>query len=120
MTPLGQFLRRERQDRGQLLGQMAKRLGMSSPYLSQIETGKRAIPEGFEKKATKVLGLSAAESNELARAAALSRGQYNIELEGDASIDDRALAFDLAVCFARLSTDEKQRIHEIVRGTENA
>lgn len=120
MTPLGEFLRRERQERGQLLGHMAKELGMSSPYLSQIETGKRTIPDGFEAKVARVLNLSASERNELERAAALSRTEYQIEMDRDASVADRALAFDLMTSFARLSPAEKQSIHNIVRGKNNA
>lgn len=120
MTPLGQFLRRERQERGQLLGQMAQKLGMSSPYLSQIETGKRAVPEGFETKVARTLGLSASERNELARAVALSQSEYQIDIGQNADVADRALAFDLMTSFARLSPSEKQSIHNIVRGKTDA
>lgn len=119
-TPLGEFLRRERQERGQLLADMAKALSVSSPYLSQIETGKRAIPDWFEDKVTRVLGLSATEANELRRRTALSRGQYSIGLDQDADMQDRELAYNLAVSFARLSPDKKEQIRRIIGDNRDA
>lgn len=53
--------------------QAAARLGVSQPYLSLLEKGKRALPEEFVKKAVRALGLPAtklplAETPELRRA----------------------------------------------------
>lgn len=120
MTPFGKFLRRERQERGLLLGELAKLLGISTPYLSQIETGIRAIPEGFEEKVARQLGLPLQEANELMRAAALSRSQYEIAIEAGAPDEDRALAHDLALSFARLSPEVKSRIHRLLRENDDA
>lgn len=120
MTPIGQFLRRERQERGQLLAQMAGALGVSSPYLSQIETGKRPVPDGFEERVTRILGLSMADAKELQRAAALSRSNFQIGVRSDAAFEDRALAYDLAVGFARLSPEKKQRIRSIIGESPDA
>lgn len=120
MTPIGQFLRRERQERGQLLAHMASALGVSSPYLSQIETGKRPIPEGFEDKVARILGLSMSDAKELERAAALSRSEYQIGLHPDAAYEDRALAYDLAMGFARLSPEKKQKIRKIIGENHHA
>lgn len=120
MTPFGKFLRRERQDRGLLLGDMAKTLRISIPYLSQIETGNRAIPEGFEEKIINAYSLPLAEANELRRSAALSRSEYEIRIEAGTPDEDRALAYDLAMSFARLSPEAKKRIHDLIKGTGNA
>ncbi len=120
MTPFGRFLRRERQERGLLLGDMAKVLKISTPYLSQIETGIRAIPEGFEDKVIRGYSLSSNEGNELRRAAALSRSEYEIAIEAGASDEDRALAHDLALSFARLTPETKNRIHNLLKGNDNA
>lgn len=120
MTPFGKFLRRERQERGLLLGDMAKKLNISTPYLSQIETGIRAIPEGFETKVAREFALPPHEANELHRAAALSRSQYEIAIESGAPDEDRALAYDLAMSFARLTPEMKTRIHNILKEGGNA
>lgn len=115
MTPFGQLLRRERQDRGLLLGDLAKLLKISTPYLSQLETGLRFVTDGFEEKVVEALSLTPNDANELARAAALSRSQYHISLKKDAPIDDRALAHELSYSFARLTPDGKNELRRIIR-----
>jgi transcriptional regulator with XRE-family HTH domain len=115
VTPFGQLLRRERQDRNLLLGDLAKLLKISVPYLSQLETGQRFVPDGFEDKVIKALSLSPTDANELQRAAALSRSQFSIDLRKDASVEDRALAHDLAASFARLSPEAKAKLRNLLK-----
>lgn len=116
MTPFGKLLRRERQDRDLLLGDLAERLKISIPYLSQLETGQRFVPDGFEDKVIKALSLTPTEANELQRAAAVSRSQYTLTLTRETTPEDRALAHDLAESFARLSPEAKKRLRKILRG----
>lgn len=115
MTPFGQLLRRERQDRNLLLGDLAKLLRISTPYLSQLETGQRFVPDGLEDKVIKALSLTPNEANEMQRAAALSRSQYTVTLRKDACPDDRALAHDLAESFARLSPEGKAKLRKLLQ-----
>jgi transcriptional regulator with XRE-family HTH domain len=115
VTPFGHLLRRERQERKLLLGDLAARLAISVPYLSQLETGKRFVPEGFEEKIVNELSLAPDDANALRRAAAQSRSQYTLTLGTDADPDDRALAYDLAECFARLAPETKRNIHDLIR-----
>lgn len=42
---LGQFIRSKRKGKNITLMQLAKKTGLSQPYLSQIENGKRDIPK---------------------------------------------------------------------------
>lgn len=119
MTPFGKLLRRERQDRNLLLGDLAKLLGISTPYLSQLETGRRFVPDGFEDKVIKALSLGQNDANELIRAAALSRGEYHISLGKDASVEDRSLAAELADSFARLSPEAKKQLRDVITGKNN-
>ena len=44
MTPFGLKLRQLRQDKGITMAMMAKTLGITSAYLSQLETGKKGQP----------------------------------------------------------------------------
>lgn len=114
VTPFGQLLRRERQERKLLLGDLAKLLKISTPYLSQLETGQRFVPDGFEDKVIKALSLNPNEANELHRAAAVSRSQYTLDLDKNASTDDRALAFALADSFARMSPSKKAKLRNLL------
>jgi hypothetical protein len=77
------------------------------------------VPDGFEDKVVKALSLTPTEANELQRAAAVSRSQYNLTLAKDAPPEDRALAHDLAESFARLSPAEKEKIRKLLKGTRN-
>lgn len=115
MTLFGELLRRERRERGLLLGDLAKQLGISTPYLSQLETGQRFVPDGFEDKVIKALSLGQNDANEIHRAAALSRSQYQINLGGDASVEDRSLASELANSFARLTPDAKAKLRDMLK-----
>lgn len=104
-----------------LLADLAKLLRISAPYLSQIETGQRFVPDGFEDRVVKELGLCATDAQELARAAASSRSQYHIDLGADATSDDRGLASDLAMSFAKLTPNAKAQIRSVLaknKGTE--
>jgi transcriptional regulator with XRE-family HTH domain len=114
VQPFGQLLRRERQDQDLLLGDLAKLLKISTPYMSQLETGQRSAPEGFEEKVIKALSLTSTAANEMRRAAALSRSQFSITLSKDAPADDRELAHDLAESFARMSVEEKAKLRKLV------
>lgn len=115
MTPFGILLRRERQERGLLLGDLAKALKISTPYLSQIETGQRFVPDGFEDKVIKYLGLGPNDANEAHRAAAQSRSQYTINLDSSATPEDRGLASELAMTFARLSPEAKTKLRDAIK-----
>lgn len=50
VTELGKFLRKIRIDRDELLSNMAKTLGVSSSFLSLVETGKKKPPLHWEQK----------------------------------------------------------------------
>ena len=114
MTQFGKMLRRERKERKWLLGEMADRLGISVPYLSQIETGVKPVKEGLLKKIIAELGLSSTEANALRRAAAQAMTEFSIQVGRRASTDDRFLASQLAAGFARMSPDQKRRLRELV------
>lgn len=116
MTPLGTYLRRERKERGLLLGEHATQLNISAPYLSQLETGQRPIPDGFDDKIIKQWSLQEIEANELRRAVALSRSAFSISMDGDADEDDRLLAHDLADNFARLTPEAKAAMRKLLPG----
>lgn len=114
MTPFGELLRRERQERKLLLGEMARMLKISAPYLSQLETGRRSVPDGFADKVVKALSLNSSDALALERAAALSRSEFILALGSDANDEDRALAHDLADAFTRLSPEGRAKLRELL------
>jgi HTH-type transcriptional regulator, competence development regulator len=122
MTPFGKMLRQERKDRGMLLADMAKKFGISSPYLSQLETGVKPLQPSFVEKVIRTLDLNLSDAERLRRAAAQSIADHSdavtIELK-PASARDRELASNFAVSFNRLKPEAKQRIREMLRNANN-
>jgi transcriptional regulator with XRE-family HTH domain len=115
VNPFGKMLRQERKDLDMTLGDLAKRLGISVPYLSQIETGTKPLQEGFVDRVIRELNLTGDGMNRLRRAAAVSMSEYAIRLKAGASNDDRVLASVLATGFARLSPAKKEQIRQIMK-----
>jgi transcriptional regulator with XRE-family HTH domain len=116
MTPFGKIVRHLRIDREMLLGDMAELLNVSSSYLSQIETGKKPIPEGFAERVANLFNLAGDDLIALRTAVATSTSEFKIKMAESASTGDRILASELAVEFARLTPEAKARIQSIVRG----
>ena len=64
-TEFGKSLRKLRIDKGEILKNMADKLGMTSSYLSAIECGKRNIPDDLIEKLTSIYCLDEKEQQEL-------------------------------------------------------
>ncbi len=45
LTEFGKAIRKIRLDKGEILKDMAKRLGISSAFLSAVENGRKNVPE---------------------------------------------------------------------------
>lgn len=115
VNQFGKMLRQERKEQSMTLGDLAAKLKISVPYLSQIETGTKPLQDGFVDKVIKTLGLVGDDAAKLHRAAAVSMGEFNIRLKAGASNDDRVLASELALGFARMSADAKEKIRRIMK-----
>jgi len=80
LTEFGQFLRKLRIDHNELLKHMAEKLGVSSSFLSAVETGKRNIPDGWVEKICLYYNLAMFEQEALKDAAANSAMAVTIDL----------------------------------------
>ncbi|MCT9386114.1 helix-turn-helix domain-containing protein, partial [Acinetobacter baumannii] len=69
LTDFGKTLRKLRIDHDVNLKNMADSLGVTSAFLSGIETGRKAISPGLINKVSEILNLSEDESTELNAAA---------------------------------------------------
>lgn len=116
MTPFGKAVRHLRIEHEMMLGDMADALDMSPSYLSQIETGKKPIPTDMVGRIAAMFHLSASDASALHQEAAKSMTDFKIKLSANAPARDRIIANELAVEFARLTPEEKERIQRIVRG----
>ncbi|MDF0489227.1 helix-turn-helix transcriptional regulator [Sphingomonas sp. H39-1-10] len=108
------MLRQERKERKMTLGDLARKLKLSVPYLSQIETGAKPVQDELVDTVIHELGLIGDDVNRIRRAAALSMSDYAIRLKSGASAEDRVLASTLASGFARLSHEKKEQLRRIM------
>lgn len=77
---------------------MADSLGVTSAFLSGIETGRKAINPGLINKVSEILNLSDAESTELNAAASKTLSEVSIKVEN-------AHDAEIAIMFARKVDD---------------
>jgi transcriptional regulator with XRE-family HTH domain len=124
LTPFGKTLRKERLERGMMLGEMARKLKVGSSYLSQVETGKKPLSDSFVSKVADFFDLNTSERNALFRDAAASRAlskatSFNIKVPESASTFDRELAARLELGFARMPPAAKQKLDELLKESFN-
>lgn len=114
LTPFGKKVRKLRIDVGVTLKSMADAMGVTSSYLSAIETGKRAITDQLLNSIIKFFnneGVSAAE--ELKVAARDSQQSVEINLSGK-NQNAREVAMAFARNFDELNDDEFRRLRELL------
>ena len=112
-TVFGKALRKIRINRDELLMDMAKKLEITSAYLSSIENGKRGIPQDMSKKIIKLYNLDADESKNLFTAEDESRKKVEFDFtNSDTSKKNIVLA--LARSFDELSDEQLQEIRNIL------
>jgi Zn-dependent peptidase ImmA (M78 family) len=58
---------------------VAHRMGLSAAFISAVETGRKAIPDGYVRAVSKAMDLSAIEIRELRRAADRTKKEVKVE-----------------------------------------
>ena len=109
----GEFIRILRIKNHEVMGDTAKLLGVSAPFLSNVENGKKKVPDGWFEKLVEHYKLKGEEAKKLEEAIEESKTKVKIEL---AECDDyrkrTALAFQRS--FYDLSENQTKRILEIL------
>lgn len=113
LTPFGKRLRILRIEREEVLFDMAQKLGLSSSYISSIETGKRKITENLLDKLRRCYNLSDAEFEAFKQAAEESRSSISLELDS-ASTEQKDLALSFAKKFNSLDKDTIRQINQLM------
>jgi transcriptional regulator with XRE-family HTH domain len=80
LTEFGKHLRKIRIDCGDLLKNMADKLGVTSSYLSVVEMGKRNVPDVWVEKISQFYRLDEFEQEALQNAAANSVRVVTLDL----------------------------------------
>ncbi len=78
LTPFGRFLRKLRIDQGELLKDMAEKIGVTPSYLSAVEMGKKAVPDTWIYTLRNLY--QSIDEQDLQRLAELSKPEFRVEV----------------------------------------
>lgn len=105
MTDFAKALRILRIERGEVLKDMADKLGITSSYLSAIECGKRKIPNDFCERVISIYGLSREDASKLRDAMAKAKDKVEIVIPFTGlSSDEQEVALKFARSFKEIPT----------------
>ena len=116
-TPFGEFVRILRIKHHQVMGDMAKLLNTSTPFLSAVENGKKNIPAEWIPQLVKYYSLNSEEEEQLKKSAEESRLQYKI-VPGKAGKVQRKVAMEFARSFDEMDDETALKILELLRNKE--
>ena len=110
MTEFGKLLKKIRIDCGELLYHMAKKLEVSSSFLSAVENGTKPVPLEWPQRIGQLYDLDEETVQKLTRTAEDTTKQIRIPLE-NASTEKRSLAMSFA---RRFDTMNQKEIDELL------
>ena len=117
-TPFGEFVRILRIRHHQVMGDMAKILNTSTPFLSAVENGKKNVPAEWIQKIIEHYHLSSEDQIRLRESVEESKLQYKI-IPGKAGINKRKVAMQFARSFEGMDDDTALKILELLRNKED-
>ena len=117
-TPFGEFVRILRIKHHQVMGDMAKILNTSTPFLSAVENGKKNVPAEWIQKIIEHYHLSSEDQIRLRESVEESKLQYKI-IPGKAGINKRKVAMQFARSFEGMDDDTALKILELLRNKED-
>lgn len=112
-TRFGEFVRILRIKHHEVMGDMAKKLGVKLPFLSAVENGKRNVPPEWVDKLTLLYGLTETERCELTTAVEESKTQYKIVV-GNAGTVQRKAAMQFARSFDNMDDETAEKILKLL------
>ncbi len=112
-TSFGEFVRILRIKHHEVMGDMAKILGVKVPFLSAVENGKKNVPTGWAEKIANYYCLTDEECMGLNQAIDESRTQYKI-LADNAGIHQRRAALQFARSFDEMDDETAIKILELL------
>lgn len=114
-TKFGELLRILRIKHHEVMGDMAKVLKVSVPFLSAVENGKKNVPPNWINLLAIHYKLDEEEFDELSDAADFSKTQIKINLQ-DVGDSKREAALQLARSFNDIDEDTAKKIADLLKG----
>ena len=116
-TSFGEFVRILRIRHHEVMGDMAKVLGASLPFLSAVENGKKNVPSDWISKIVEHYGLTETEQQDLLEAIEESKTQYKI-VAGNAGNYQRKAALQFARSFDEMDDETAVKVLELLSKKE--
>lgn len=112
-TKFGEFVRLLRIKKHEVMGDMAKKLNVKTPFLSAVENGKKNVPESWVSILVDEYGLDDEERRQLLQAIEDSKTQMKINLTG-VTEGKRAVALTFGRSFDDMDEDTANEIINII------
>ena len=116
-TSFGEFVRILRIKHHEVMGDMAKMLGASLPFLSAVENGRKNVPADWIGKIIEHYNLTENEQEKLREAVAESKTQFKI-IAGNAGNNQRKAALKFARSFDEIDDETAIKILELLSKKE--
>ena len=116
MLTFGDQLRVLRSSAGMSMGELARKLAVSVPYISDVERGNR--PPLTSPRIEQVATLFGVDSTALHAAAAASRGSFELPLPESASHLQRQVGASLMRGWSQLSDEDLAKIASVLKKSQ--
>lgn len=117
-TSFGEFVRILRIKHHEIMGDMAKMLGVKVPFLSAVENGKKNVPVEWINKIVDHYNLDSGEQERLKEVIEESKTQYKIKAQNAGKLQRKA-AVQFARSFDNIDDETAERIIELLNNKEN-
>jgi transcriptional regulator with XRE-family HTH domain len=115
LTSIGKFFRKLRIDEGEILKDMAEKLGVSVSFLSAVENGKKRMPSAWNKKICDIYHLTEEQRKAFTTSVAETEDAIEMSFIGQ-SLQNRELAVSFARKFSDINDMQAEAIRRILSG----
>ena len=118
-TSFGEFMRLLRVKNHEVMGDVAKMLGVKVPFLSAVENGKKNVPTEWVDKIVNYYNLNEDEQSDLKEAIEESKTQYKI-IANDSGVNQRKAALQFARSFDEMDDETAIGILNLLNNVEGS
>ena len=118
-TSFGEFMRLLRVKNHEVMGDVAKMLGVKVPFLSAVENGKKNVPTEWVDKIVNYYNLNEEEQSDLKEAIEESKTQYKI-IANDSGVNQRKAALQFARSFDEMNDETAIGILNLLNNVEGS
>ncbi|WP_332061118.1 XRE family transcriptional regulator [Bartonella sp. CB74] len=115
LTSFGKSLRKLRIDRVERLFDMAKKIGVSSAFLSSVEIGKKPIPSKMEEKIIEIYNLNQEVADLLRKEADICRKSFKVNASNPLSRETIGM---FARVIDNLSEEKIMEVRQLIKEME--